>query len=71
MCPKKCKGNDAVQFDKVHRYVIQQLGELKFKCRWCEKEHLYEDAIKHMKECDNVIKPCVKGCGLGILGKDM
>lgn len=31
-CPKKCKGNDAVEFRAMHRYVKQDLLSLKFKC---------------------------------------
>jgi hypothetical protein len=27
--------------------------------------------LEHLKECENIIKPCVKGCGLAILGKNM
>lgn len=31
-CPKKCRGNDAITFKQLNRYVAQELNEMKFKC---------------------------------------
>lgn len=32
-CPKKCKGNEAVEFGTMHRFAKQELEALKFKCK--------------------------------------
>ena len=48
MCPKKCKGNDAVEFKTVHRFVHQELSDLKFKCKSCENVEAYDGALKHL-----------------------
>ena len=52
-CPKKCKGNEAVEFGNLHRYVKQDLLALKFKCGLPECEFVgpYEEAINHYKDC--------------------
>ena len=69
-CPKKCKGNERVEFREVHRYVMNCLNMLKFKCRneHCDETHHYTEAMDHLASCDLLLKPCTQNCGLGILG---
>lgn len=72
-CPKKCQGNDDVEFRAVHRYVSQELLSLKFKCfnPGCNQVNEHNKAIEHLKNCDKLFQPCIQGCGLGIVGEDM
>jgi len=32
---------------------------------------IYDETLKHMKECPYQFQQCTQGCGLGIIGKDM
>lgn len=32
-CPKKCQGNNKVEFGSVHRFAKQELESMKFKCK--------------------------------------
>lgn len=72
-CPKKCKGNEDVEFGAVHRFVAQELNDMAFKCRneHCKLSHKYSEAIFHLSNCELLLQPCSLGCGLGILGADM
>lgn len=31
-CPKKCKGNEPVEYGPIHRFAKQELESLQFKC---------------------------------------
>lgn len=44
---------------------------LNFRCKnnGCGQELSYNDALKHLKDCDRALRPCV--CGFGILNCDM
>lgn len=72
-CPKKCKGNDSVEWREMHRMVKQDLLSLKFKCNnnQCSSVNTYEAALGHLETCNSLMQPCTQGCGLGILGSDM
>lgn len=72
-CPKKCKGNDEVEWRQMHRLVNEDLKSLEFKCEnaGCCKVNKYEEAMLHKKTCEAVMQPCPQKCGLGLLGKDM
>ena len=72
-CPKKCKGNEEVEFKEVHRFVMNELHELLFKCQnhGCGQQNTYQAAISHFKRCEQLMQPCRLGCGMGVLGKDM
>ena len=53
-CPKKCKGNDAVEFGDIHRFAKQELESMKFKCKnpKCDSINKYAAALAHIKTCD-------------------
>lgn len=72
-CPKKCKGNEAVEFGTMHRFAKQELQALKFKCKSpnCDKVHKYADALAHIHTCEHQLQPCPQGCGMGIHGQDL
>lgn len=68
-CPKKCKGNDSVEFRAVHRLVSQDLNDLKFKCEseGCEVTNSYAAAMEHKVSCGgNGMVECPQKCGLGL-----
>jgi hypothetical protein len=52
-CPKKCKGNQAVEFGAMHRFAKQELESLKFKCKSakCQSVDKYGAALKHIHSC--------------------
>lgn len=72
-CPKKCRGDGAVEFKDVHRYVKQDLLSLQFKCGLpeCDFKGAYQAAMDHKKTCAFQYQQCPQGCGLGVMGKDM
>lgn len=72
-CPKKCQGNEAIEWRQLHRLVNEDLKNLEFKCEnaGCESVNCYQKAIEHKNLCETVMQACPQGCGLGILGKDI
>ena len=73
-CPKKCQGNEAVEFRQVHRLVQQDLNDLKFKCfnEGCCDISAYKPAMEHKITCGgNGLVECPQGCGLGIKQEDI
>lgn len=74
-CPKKCKGDEEVEFKELHRYQNIKLESLKFKCEIeeCTFVGTYKYALQHKLTCPHrhKYKQCAEGCGLYLWESDM